>query len=63
MKGYIINPDRKIVEAVTNGLYKKEGHCPCRVIKDETTLCPCDDSIQNQNCVCKLYVKKEEAGE
>ncbi len=63
MKGYIINPDRKIVEAVTNGLYKKEGHCPCRVIKDETTLCPCDDFIQNQNCVYKLYVKKEEAGE
>ena len=60
MKGYIINPDRKVVEAITEGLYRKEGHCPCRVNKDDTTLCPCDDFIQNQNCVCKLYVKKEE---
>lgn len=60
MKGFIINPNKEIVEKITEGLYRKDGHCPCRIIQDDTTLCPCDDFIQNQNCVCKLYVKKEE---
>ena len=60
MKGFIINPDRKVVDTITEGLFRKNGHCPCRLVQDDTTLCPCDDFIQNQNCVCRLYVKKED---
>ena len=41
------------------GIYRKEGHCPCRVKVDDTTLCPCDDFIGNGNCVCRLYVKED----
>ena len=60
MKGYILNPDKEVVPNINEGLYRKDGHCPCRVVQDDTTLCPCDDFIQNQNCVCRLYVKKED---
>jgi ferredoxin-thioredoxin reductase catalytic subunit len=42
------------------GIYKKNGHCPCRVTQDETTLCPCDEFISTGVCRCKLFIKKEE---
>ena len=56
MKGFRINPDRKYVDIIMHGLYKKNGHCPCRVIADNTTLCPCDEFIREKVCKCKLYV-------
>lgn len=56
MKNYRINPDKKYVDTIILGLLKKDGNCPCRVIKDETTLCPCDDFIKNGNCKCNLFV-------
>lgn len=57
MKGFRINPDRKYVNVIMEGLEKKNGHCPCRVNVDDTTLCPCDEFINDGICKCKLYVK------
>ena len=31
MKGYIINPDKEYTQKIIEGIYKKDGHCPCRV--------------------------------
>lgn len=59
MKGYAINPDKEYVQKIIEGLYKKQGHCPCKVKSDETTLCPCDDFLSTGDCKCKLYVKKD----
>ena len=61
MKNYRINPDKKYVSAIIEGLEKKNGHCPCRVNVDETTLCPCDEFIRDGICKCKLYIPMEEA--
>lgn len=61
MKNYRINPDKKYVSAIIEGLEKKNGHCPCRVNVDETTLCPCDEFILDGICKCKLYIPMEEA--
>ena len=41
MKGYRINPDKKLVNVIMEGLQRKNGHCPCRINVDDTTLCPC----------------------
>ena len=57
MKGYIINPDKEYTQKIIEGIYKKDGHCPCRVYADETTLCPCDQFINEGICKCNLYVK------
>jgi ferredoxin-thioredoxin reductase catalytic subunit len=57
MKGYIINPDKEYTQKIIEGIYKKDGHCPCRVYADETTLCPCDQFISEGICKCNLYVK------
>lgn len=57
MKGYRINPDKEYTQKIIEGIYKKDGHCPCRVYADETTLCPCDQFISEGICKCNLYVK------
>lgn len=59
MKNYILNPDREYTNKIIEGIYRKNGHCPCRVQEDETTLCPCDEFVQKGICKCNLYVKKE----
>ena len=61
MKNYRINPYKKYVSAIIEGLENKNGHCPCRVNVDETTLCPCDEFIRDGICKCKLYIPMEEA--
>lgn len=56
MKKFRINPDRKYVDIIIDGLMKKDGHCPCRVNCDDTTLCPCDEFIKTGICKCKLFI-------
>lgn len=63
MKNYRINPDKKYVSSIIEGLEKKNGHCPCRVNVDDTTLCPCDEFISDGICKCKLYILMDEAEE
>lgn len=60
MKGYIINPNKEVVSKIIDGIYKKNGHCPCRVKVDETTMCPCDEFVETGKCVCRLYLPIEE---
>ena len=63
MKNYRINPDKKYVSTIIEGLEKKNGHCPCRVNVDDTTLCPCDEFISDGIYKCKLYISMNEAEE
>lgn len=56
MKGFRLNPDIKYVDIILKGIQKKDGHCPCRLNMDNTTLCPCDEFIKDNICKCKLYV-------
>ena len=59
MKGFKLNPNKEYVDVIINGILKKDGHCPCRVKVDDTTLCPCDEFIQKGECKCKLFVKED----
>lgn len=59
-----INEDRHIVEAIREGLRKREGYCPCRLQKTEDNLCMCKefrDQIADPDfegyCHCRLYHK------
>lgn len=60
MKGFRINPDKEYVARILEGLQKKNGHCPCRFVVDDTTLCPCDEFVKTGECKCKLFVKIED---
>lgn len=60
MKGYKLNTDKEYVQKIIEGIYRKDGHCPCRMTVDETTLCPCDEFIEKGICKCNLYIKEDE---
>lgn len=56
MKGYRLNKDIEYVKKIMQGIERKNGHCPCRLKKDDTTLCPCDEFIKEGICKCKLFI-------
>ncbi len=56
MKGFQLNPNHEYTSKIIEGIYRKSGHCPCKVKMDDSTLCPCDDFIKKKECTCKLYV-------
>ena len=60
------NEDRKIVDAIREGLKKKNGHCPCRLEETEDTMCMCKefrDQVADPEfegfCHCRLYFKEK----
>ena len=59
-KGYMLNPDKKHVDLIIEGLKKKDRYCPCRVQKIPENICCCTDFIENGHCCCKLWLKKED---
>lgn len=61
MKGYMLNPDTEYVKKIISGIVRKDGHCPCRITADETTLCPCDEFVKTGVCKCKLFINKKVA--
>ncbi|MCL1859429.1 MAG: ferredoxin thioredoxin reductase catalytic beta chain [Oscillospiraceae bacterium] len=63
MKGYKLNEDENYVSKIIAGIYKKNGHCPCRVNSDDSTLCPCDEFMEQQICRCNLFVKSKASGD
>lgn len=62
----LLNPDKKIVKTVKEGLKAKGGYCPCRIAKTEDNKCMCKefrDQIKDPDfegyCHCMLYYKQK----
>ena len=56
MKGYKLNPDKEYVMKIVEGIYRKDGHCPCRLQVDDTTLFPCNQFVSEGICKCNLFI-------
>lgn len=56
MKGFRLSKDKNYVLKIIDGIEKKDGHCPCRLNVDNTTLCPCDEFVKDRICKCKLFI-------
>lgn len=56
MKGFRLSKDKNYVLKIIDGIEKKDGHCPCRLNVDNTTLCPCDEFVKDGVCKCKLFI-------
>lgn len=61
-----LNPDKKIVEMLREGLKKKEGHCPCKLEISDDTYCICKEFREQiadpgfeGYCHCMLYYKEK----
>lgn len=52
-----INDDIELVTDIL-GRLKLDSHCPCMIIKNENTICPCLPCRVNQHCCCGLYVEE-----
>ena len=58
------NPDKKVVEAIQEGLKRTGGYCPCKLNRTEENKCMCEE-FRNQVkdpefegfCHCRLYFK------
>lgn len=58
------NDNEKVVNAIREGLKKKDGHCPCRLELTEDTMCMCKEFREQiadpefeGYCHCMLYYK------
>lgn len=60
MKGFRLNPNKEYVMKIIEGTLKKDGHCPCKVSRDDSNLCPCDEFIKEKVCHCKLFLPIED---
>ncbi len=61
------NPDKKIADAVKEGLRNKDGYCPCRIPRLPEFKCMCKefrDQIADPEfegfCHCRLYYKSKD---
>lgn len=60
------NDNEKVVNAIREGLKKKDGHCPCRLEQTEDTMCMCKEFREQiadpefeGYCHCMLYYKSK----
>lgn len=55
-----LNPDKEYVSKVIYNLRQNDNHCPCRIVKDETTKCMCLKFREQTEgyCHCELFCKE-----
>ena len=53
-----LNPNKKRVEEVREQL-KEDSHCPCMIVQNDDTICPCKPCREKGVCICKLYIRDE----
>ena len=60
------NPDKEIVDDITQKLKENGGYCPCSIEKNDDTRCMCKEFRDQINdpafegfCHCKLYYKEK----
>ena len=68
--GFLLNPDKNVVEGIIKGLLAREEkfgarYCPCRRVtgdigEDKKIICPCayhqEEIKRDGRCLCKLFV-------
>lgn len=60
-KGWILNPNNKIVEGIIKGINRCDGKCPCNNMSYDKN-CPCSNYREKGECCCKLYIREEFQG-
>ena len=57
-KGWILNPNDKIVNAILKRVELNNGECPCQNNSSDKH-CPCTNYRDKNLCHCNLYIKSE----
>lgn len=65
LKGWKLNSNDKIVNAILKRVEKNNGQCPCvhntPDYEGKDLHCPCTDYTIKNFCTCKLYEREEES--
>jgi len=56
----ILNPDKEKVKQIREKLKNRNGHCPCVLVEDDSSICPCLNFREGQKCICGLFIDVEE---
>lgn len=48
------------VSEVLDKVDKNDGYCPCMIVKNENTICPCKGMRTRGKCICGLYKEVSE---
>lgn len=61
-----VTTNKEIRQTVLDGLKRNkekygERYCPCSIIRNEDTICPCKEfrGMEEGTCHCQLYTKKK----
>jgi ferredoxin-thioredoxin reductase catalytic subunit len=57
MKNITLNTDLEFVKKIKGDILINGGYCPCSIIKNKDTKCPCKKFREEQECCCGLYIK------
>lgn len=55
-KGWILNPNDKVVNSILKRCELNNGICPCSN-NSKDAHCPCSDYLEHDICHCTLYIK------
>ena len=58
-KGWILNPNDKVVNNIFRMIENNAGKCPCYNLSEDTK-CPCSGYRNHDKCECGLYLKVKE---
>jgi len=56
----ILNPNKKKAREVAMKVLENNKYCPCMIVKNQDTKCPCKDKREKEICICELFIKEEE---
>jgi ferredoxin-thioredoxin reductase catalytic subunit len=56
----ILNPNLEERKRIGMEVKNNGGYCPCLLIKNEDTKCPCKDKRENKKCICGLFIEESE---
>jgi len=59
MKGFTFNKNKKVILKMVEKTIDNDGYCLCQFPKSDETLCPCDNFINNKECICNMFVKEQ----
>lgn len=53
--------DKELANQITKRLRANDGYCPCKIARNEDTLCMCKEFREQDvgECHCGLYIKTE----
>ena len=51
-----LNPDKEKRREVAQAVVANDGYCPCLIVRNEDTKCPCKAMREEGRCICGLYV-------